>query len=70
MKRKKQIMTGEKNSLITLQSYSGLPDGLFFIPKIPIGVNFEGLGMEKVGIFFGRLKYITDVGYTSWPFGN
>jgi hypothetical protein len=30
-------------------------------PKIPLWVNFKGLGMEKVGIFFGHLEYITDM---------
>jgi hypothetical protein len=28
----------------------------------------EGLGMEKVGIFFGHLKYITAIWYISCPF--
>jgi hypothetical protein len=30
----------------------------------------EGLGMEKVGVFFGHLEYIMDIWYISWLFGN
>jgi hypothetical protein len=26
--------------------------------------------MEKVGMFYGHLEYITDIGYILWPFGN
>jgi hypothetical protein len=26
--------------------------------------------MEKVGIFYGRLEYITAIWYILWPFGN
>jgi hypothetical protein len=33
------------------ESEAGLPDGLFFKPKIPIWVNFGGLGMENLGIY-------------------
>jgi hypothetical protein len=36
-------------------------------PKIPIWVNF---GMEKVGLFSGRLAYIIAILYILWPFGN
>jgi hypothetical protein len=34
-----------------------------FKPKIPIWVNFEGLGMEKVGVFSGSLENITAIRY-------
>jgi hypothetical protein len=30
----------------------------------------ESLGMKKVGIFYGHLKYITAIWYILWPFGN
>jgi hypothetical protein len=39
-------------------SATGLPDGLFFKPKIPIWENIKGLGMNKVGLFYGHLEYI------------
>jgi hypothetical protein len=29
-----------------------------------------GLGIEKVGKFFGHLEKITAIGYILWPFGN
>jgi hypothetical protein len=35
-----------------------LPDGIFSNPKSQFGNFFEGLGMEKVGIFYGHLEYI------------
>jgi hypothetical protein len=47
-----------------------LPDGLFSNKKIPIWVNFGGLGMEKNGIFYGDLEYITVFWYNCGPFGN
>jgi hypothetical protein len=34
-----------------------------FKPKIQIWVNFGGLGMKKVGIFYGHLEYITAIWY-------
>jgi hypothetical protein len=37
---------------------SRLPDGMFSNQKSQFWVNFEGLGMEKVGIFCGQLEYI------------
>jgi hypothetical protein len=30
----------------------------------------EGRGMEKVGIFYCYLEYITAIWYMLWPFGN
>jgi hypothetical protein len=39
---------------------AGLPDGIFAY-KIPIWVNFEGLGMEDVGILYGHLVYFMAV---------
>jgi hypothetical protein len=43
-----------------------------FKRKILIWVNlgWPGPGMEKVGIFFGRLEYISAIWYILWPFGN
>jgi hypothetical protein len=39
--------------------------------NIPIWVkNFEGLVVEKAGIFFGPLEYIMAIWYISWLFGN
>jgi hypothetical protein len=26
--------------------------------------------MEKIGVVYGPLEYITDIWYISWPFGN
>jgi hypothetical protein len=37
-----------------------------FEPKIPIWVNFGGLGVEKVRIFYGHLEYITAIKYTEY----
>jgi hypothetical protein len=37
----------------------GVPDGIFFIPSIPIWVKkWGGLWMEKVGILYDHLKYV------------
>jgi hypothetical protein len=36
---------------------TGLPDGLFSKPKIPIWVNFGGPWKENVGIFYDHLEY-------------
>jgi hypothetical protein len=30
----------------------------------------EGLGNEKVGIFYGYLEYLTAIWYILWPFSN
>jgi hypothetical protein len=40
-----------------------------FKPKIPIWVNFEGLAMENLGIFYDHLVYVTAIGNILWPFG-
>jgi hypothetical protein len=40
---------------------TGLPDGLFSKPKIPIWANFYGLRLENVDIFYGHLGYLADV---------
>jgi hypothetical protein len=50
---------------------------VYFQTKSPnLGKFLEGLGMEKVGVFNGHLKYIMAVWYilmaiwyTLWPFG-
>jgi hypothetical protein len=47
-----------------------LPEGLFSNQKSQFGKILEGLGMEKVGVFFIHLKYITAIWYILWPFGN
>jgi hypothetical protein len=36
----------------------GLPDGIFFKPKIPIKYILDGLRMENVGVFYCHLKFI------------
>jgi hypothetical protein len=46
-----------------------LPDGVVFIPKIPIWYTLEGLGMENIGIFYGHLVYFTAMWYSLRPFG-
>jgi hypothetical protein len=33
-----------------------------FKPKIPIWVNFEGLAIENLGIFYDHLVYFTAIG--------
>jgi hypothetical protein len=48
----------------------GLQDGTVSNQKSLFGYILEGLGMEKVGILFGHLKYITAIYYILWPFGN
>jgi hypothetical protein len=52
-----------------------LPQGcqmvrIFSNQKYLNGEIFEGLGMEKVGIFWCRLEYITAMWYALWSFGN
>jgi hypothetical protein len=34
-----------------------LPDGIFSSQKSQFGKILEGLGIEKVGTFYGRLEY-------------
>jgi hypothetical protein len=47
-----------------------LPDGVFAYQKSHFGSILDGLGLEKIGIFFGHLEYITGILYILWPFGN
>jgi hypothetical protein len=42
--------------------YVGLPDGIFSNQKIQVWVNFEGLAMEDVGIFYVNLVYLQPFG--------
>jgi hypothetical protein len=42
----------------------------FFNPKTQFGQIWEGLGMEKVGIFWGHWEYITVIWHLLKPFGN
>jgi hypothetical protein len=53
-----------------VSSQAGLPDGIFSNQKSQFGKIFEGLGMEKVGIFSGRLKYIMAIWCILWLLGN
>jgi hypothetical protein len=46
-----------------------LPDGLFSNQKSRFGKNFEGLGMENVGMFYDHLEYFTAIWYNLGPFG-
>jgi hypothetical protein len=51
---------------------AGLPDGpVYFQTKNPsLGKFLEGIGMDKVGIFYGHLEYTSAIWYILWPFGN
>jgi hypothetical protein len=42
-------------------SHPGLPDGSFSNQKSQFGYILEGLGNEKVGIFFGYFENITAI---------
>jgi hypothetical protein len=46
-----------------------LPDGLFSNQKSKFGQILEGLAMEDVGIFYGRLVHFTVFCYILWTFG-
>jgi hypothetical protein len=41
-----------------------------FKPKSQFWSFLEGLGMEKVGIFYGHLEYFMAILYILLPFGN
>jgi hypothetical protein len=43
---------------------------VFSNQKSEFGYILEGLGMEKVSIFFGYFEFITAVWYIFWPLGN
>jgi hypothetical protein len=47
-----------------------LPDGIFSNQKIQICLNFGGLTIENVGIFYGDLEYFKAIWYILWPLGN
>jgi hypothetical protein len=48
----------------------GLPDSTnIFEPKIPNWVNFGGLAMENVGIFYGVWSHFAAIWYIFCPFG-
>jgi hypothetical protein len=49
---------------------AGLPDGVFSNQKYRFGKIFEGIGVEKVDMFYGHLDYIMAIWYILWPFGN
>jgi hypothetical protein len=57
----KKIQKNGTKKLFGKKSFSGahpgLPDG--FTPKILFRVNFEGLVLEDVGIFYGYLVHFT-----------
>jgi hypothetical protein len=42
---------------------AGLPDGMFSNQKSKFGYITEGLGMKKVGFFYGHSEYITAIWY-------
>jgi hypothetical protein len=48
---------------------TGVARWFVFKPKIPIWVNFWGLAMENLGIFYDHLVYFTAIGNILWPFG-
>jgi hypothetical protein len=41
---------------------AGLPDGIFFKPRIPIWQILEGLSKEGVGLFYSHLVYFMAIG--------
>jgi hypothetical protein len=49
---------------------SGLQDGIFSKPKIPLWVNLGGPWYKKGWIYFGHLEYIMGLWNILWPFGN
>jgi hypothetical protein len=49
---------------------AGLPDGLFSNQKSQFWSNLEGLGMEKVVIFFDHLEDFMAIWYKLWSFGK
>jgi hypothetical protein len=46
----------------------GLPDIIFFKPKIPIWVNFGGSCNGRSGYVIWPLVYFTVIWYILWPF--
>jgi hypothetical protein len=46
-----------KRDILSEKNYSatGLPDGMFLNQKSKFGKILEGLGMKKIGIFYGHL---------------
>jgi hypothetical protein len=47
-----------------------MPDGIFSNQKYQSGKILEALGMEKFGIFYGHLIYITATWYILWLLDN
>jgi hypothetical protein len=43
---------------------------VYFQTKKQFGSILEGLGMEKVGMFYCNMEYIMAIWYILWPFGN
>jgi hypothetical protein len=66
---KKMKMKIESHILMTFRFISGLPDGIFFKPKIPIWVKF---GMSSKGRYWYNLwvfwVYFTAIWYNLWKF--
>jgi hypothetical protein len=53
---------------VRTRSESGLPDGIVWNQKLQIWVNFGGLTMKEVGIFYGHLVYFTAIWYIFFCF--
>jgi hypothetical protein len=61
---------------LTAHCLAGLPDGMFFKPKVPIWVNFGGSCDGKywyilwlLGIFCGHLPNFVAICHILWLFG-
>jgi hypothetical protein len=48
---------------------TGLPDDIFSNKKSYFGYISEGLAVEDVEIFYGRLAYFVEIWHISWLFG-
>jgi hypothetical protein len=59
-----------RNSTYVKTSPSGLPDGFFSNQKSQFGYILEGLSLKNVDIFYGHLKYFTDIWDVLWPIGT
>jgi hypothetical protein len=56
---KQQRIEGTRN----VSSEPGLPDGLFSNQKSQFGLNWEGLTLTNVDIFYGDFEYFMDIWY-------
>jgi hypothetical protein len=59
----------KSGSSVEEPSLTGMPDGMFSNKKSKFGYILEGLGMKKVGIFYGHLEFIMAIWNLLRPFG-